>query len=111
MSLLYSLCSSSKGNCHFVGTPQEGLLIDGGIGIRVLDNGIGIPAAERHRIFDRFRRIPAGSQRTGATGFGLGLNFVQQVVRAHGGTVTVESDGSSFSRFTLTLPPPPAPAR
>lgn len=34
MSLLYSLCSSSKGNCHFVGTPQEGLLIDGGIGIR-----------------------------------------------------------------------------
>ena len=84
---------------------------DGSIGIRVLDNGIGIPAAERHRIFDRFRRIPAGSQRTGATGFGLGLNFVQQVVRAHGGTVTVESDGSSFSRFTLTLPPPPAPAR
>lgn len=34
MSLLYSLCSSSKGNCHYVGTPQRGLLIDGGIGIR-----------------------------------------------------------------------------
>ncbi len=34
MSLLYSLCSSSKGNCHFVGTPRSGLLIDGGIGIR-----------------------------------------------------------------------------
>ena len=34
MSLLYSLCSSSKGNCHFVGTPEDGLLIDGGIGIR-----------------------------------------------------------------------------
>lgn len=34
MSLLYSLCSSSKGNCHYVGTPQSGVLIDGGIGIR-----------------------------------------------------------------------------
>lgn len=77
---------------------------DGGTCLQIRDNGIGIPPAERDRIFDRFRRIPAGSRRTGASGFGLGLNFVQQVVQAHGGMVTVESDGCSFSEFTVRLP-------
>lgn len=76
----------------------------GGTCIRVHDNGIGIPPSERKKIFDRFQRISAGSRRTGVSGFGLGLNFVRQVVQAHGGTVTVESDGSSFSEFTVVLP-------
>lgn len=77
---------------------------DGSVLIRVRDNGIGIPAREQQRIFGKFERVASGSRATGASGFGLGLNFVWQVVRAHGGRVEVRSDGKSFSEFGVWLP-------
>ena len=77
---------------------------DGGVVIRVRDNGIGIPPREQQRIFGKFERVASGSRATGASGFGLGLNFVWQVVRAHGGRVEVRSDGHSFSEFAVVLP-------
>lgn len=77
---------------------------EGDVCLGVRDNGIGIPPSEQRKIFGRFERVQANSRRTGASGFGLGLNFVWQVVQAHGGTVTVESDGKSFSEFVVTLP-------
>ena len=77
---------------------------DGGSVIRVRDNGIGIAPRDRRRIFGKFERVASGSHTTGASGFGLGLNFVWQVVRAHGGEVTVRSDGRSFSEFCVQLP-------
>ena len=77
---------------------------DGGVVIRVRDNGIGIPPREQQRIFGKFERVASGSRATGASGFGLGLNFVWQVVRAHGGRVEVRSDGMSYSEFAVVLP-------
>lgn len=72
--------------------------------LSVRDNGIGISPRDRQRIFGKFERVASGSRATGAKGFGLGLNFVWQVIQAHGGNVSVQSDGCSYSEFRVMLP-------
>lgn len=73
--------------------------------IKVCDNGLGIPLKDQFRIFDRFERSAAAhSGKGGTTGFGLGLNYVQQVMLAHEGKVEVESEEGRFSEFTLCFP-------
>jgi len=71
--------------------------------IAVVDQGIGIPAAEQERIFERFYRVdPARSRATGGTG--LGLSIVKHIARNHGGDVRVLSTPGTGSTFTLRLP-------
>jgi two-component system, OmpR family, sensor histidine kinase SenX3 len=71
--------------------------------IGVIDQGIGIPAAEQTRIFERFYRVdPARSRITGGTG--LGLAIVKHVCVNHGGECTVWSVPGEGSTFTLRLP-------
>lgn len=71
--------------------------------ISVIDQGIGIPAAELERIFERFYRVdPARHRSTGGTG--LGLSIVKHVAAIHGGDVSVWSVEGQGSTFTLTLP-------
>ncbi len=71
--------------------------------IDVVDQGIGIPAAEQERIFERFYRVdPARSRMTGGTG--LGLSIVKHIARNHGGDVRVVSQEGVGSTFTLRLP-------
>ena len=82
----------------------SGTKTEDGTIVRVHDNGIGIPLSEQHKIFNKFERIASGSRKTGASGFGLGLNYVLQVVSAHGGMVKVESVEGSYSEFTLQFP-------
>lgn len=77
---------------------------NGNIQIKVGDNGIGIPLSQQMKIFGKFERIASGSRTTGASGFGLGLNFVWQVVQAHGGSISVESRKGYGSEFTVSLP-------
>ena len=74
--------------------------------IKICDNGLGIPVKDLARIFNRFERSVAAarSSKGGATGFGLGLNYVQQVMLAHEGRVEVESEEGRFSEFTLYFP-------
>ena len=71
--------------------------------VSVADEGIGIPAAERSRIFERFYRVDrARSRHTGGTG--LGLSIVRHVALNHGGDVNVTSREGYGSQFTITLP-------
>jgi two-component system sensor histidine kinase VicK len=75
--------------------------------ISVRDTGPGIPAEERARIFDRFYRGSLAEAGT-ISGTGLGLCIAQEIIRAHGGKLTVasEADGGG-STFTIWLPVAP----
>jgi signal transduction histidine kinase len=71
----------------------------------VVDDGPGVPVAERARIFERFVRLEEGRQRaTGGTG--LGLAIVYEIIAGHGGTVTVAETEGGGATFHLTLPLP-----
>ena len=76
---------------------------DGGfVSVVVRDDGIGIPARDVDRVFERFYRTD--SARKHASGSGLGLSIVRHVAGSHGGSVAVESVEGEGSVFTLRLP-------
>ena len=76
---------------------------DGRVDVDISDRGIGIPAGELRKIFQRFYRAGRDVQRT-AAGLGLGLFIVRNLVRRHGGRVVARSEGSGEgSRFVVTL--------
>ncbi len=69
--------------------------------ISVTDNGAGIPFEFQSRIFDTFVQVKSDR---GNGGTGLGLAICREIVRAHGGTIWVDSTPGRGSRFTFTLP-------
>jgi signal transduction histidine kinase len=76
--------------------------------LAVADTGIGILAADRERIFERFFRT-AIAARHAIQGTGLGLAVAKAIVDAHHGTITVDSDEGRGSTFTVCLPLRPVP--
>lgn len=74
--------------------------------LKVRDNGLGISEADQKVIFQKYERAAAAkrSRRNGASGFGLGLNFVDQVIKAHEGKIFVNSTEGEFTEFTIYLP-------
>ena len=71
--------------------------------VSVEDDGPGVPAAERERVFERFRRLDEARARD-AGGSGLGLAIVREVVAAHGGSVVLDSSPLGGARFVVRLP-------
>ena len=71
--------------------------------VHVVDRGIGIPASEQTKIFQRFYRVDRSRSKT-TPGTGLGLAIVKHLLILHGGAVRVESQPLSGSRFTVSLP-------
>ena len=71
-----------------------------GVVIAVNDEGPGVPAAERVRVFERFVRLPG---QTGV-GTGLGLSIVARVAELHRGSVAVENTATGGARFVVRLP-------
>ena len=74
--------------------------------LKVHDNGFGISDEDQKVIFNKYERAAAGrrTRKKGSSGFGLGLNFVQQVVEAHGGKIIVNSIEGEFTEFVIYLP-------
>lgn len=66
----------------------------------VADNGPGVPADQRERIFEPFVRLPRGRR----NGTGLGLAIVRRTIESHGGTITCDQSPTGGARFTLRLP-------
>jgi len=71
--------------------------------VAIKDSGIGIPASEIDKIFERFHRVQNGGGRS-QEGTGIGLAMVKELVKLHGGTITVKSKLGEGSVFTIALP-------
>ena len=71
--------------------------------LTIADNGIGIAAEYKDKVFDKFFRIPHGDTHN-AKGYGLGLSYVAQVIQKHQGTIVMDSQPGSGTTFTITLP-------
>ncbi|KAF2413581.1 two-component sensor histidine kinase [Microbacterium sp. B35-04] len=76
---------------------------DGQVLLTVDDDGPGVPAAERERIFERFVRLDEARARD-AGGSGLGLAIVRAIAEAEGGSVSVEDSPLGGARFSVVLP-------
>ena len=86
------------------GSVMVQLAIDGeDVVLAVEDTGIGIPAEDRERIFERFYRVDKARSRE-AGGTGLGLSIVHDIVLHAGGSIRLEENSGSGSRFLVTLP-------
>ena len=79
---------------------------DRNVYIKIYDEGIGIARSEMKTIFNRFERAAEHERDARKTrgGFGIGLNYVLQVINAHGGKVSVKSEKGKWSEFTISLP-------
>jgi signal transduction histidine kinase len=89
-----------SGGSHIV--RLEARSSDDGLSISVCDRGVGIREEERSRIFEKFYR-GGGDLARQVKGVGLGLNLVQHIVAAHGGTIDVDSREGEGSTFTIHL--------
>lgn len=71
--------------------------------LSIADKGIGIPALYQEKVFETFFRVPQGNEHN-IKGYGLGLSYVAEVVRRHGGQIQVKPNGQQGSVFIVKLP-------
>lgn len=88
---------SPAGGLIQVTAAQEGTQI----AVVIEDQGIGIPEADRERVFERYYR---GSNTSGIGGSGVGLSLVRAIVDLHNGTIALDTHEGEGSRFTIRLP-------
>jgi two-component system, OmpR family, phosphate regulon sensor histidine kinase PhoR len=99
-NLLDNAQKYSNGNVQ-IGLKTEN--VPAGLKVSISDKGIGIPAEHINRIFEKFYRVPTGNLHN-VKGFGLGLNYVKQVIDAHRWQISVSSRPNEGSTFSITIP-------
>lgn len=88
----------------FTGGISVGVSSDGADAVvTVSDTGVGVPAAETPRLFERFHRIENARARSNE-GSGIGLALVKELIELHGGTITADSTEGAGTTFTIRLP-------
>jgi signal transduction histidine kinase len=95
---------SPDGGLILVTVAQEGAQI----AVLIEDHGIGIPEADRERVFEPYYR---GSNTSGIVGSGVGLHLVRTIVDLHGGSIALDTREGDGSRFTIRLPTASADGR
>jgi two-component system phosphate regulon sensor histidine kinase PhoR len=106
INLLHNAVKFSPNGGEVVVGVREG---DGEVVTWVQDHGVGVPEAERARIFERFYKVDRARVR-GRGGTGLGLSIARHIVDSHGGRIWVDSREGDGSTFTFAIPTAP-PAR
>lgn len=99
-NLIENAVKYSGSSVHIV---VEGALQDGALTLKVTDNGIGIPAAEQGKVFDKFYRGSNLPDRS-LPGIGLGLSYVKLLVEAHRGTISLKSRPGEGTTAEITIP-------
>ena len=107
INLLHNAVKFSPNGGDIVIGVREG---DGDVVTWVRDPGVGVPAADQARIFERFYKVDRARVR-GRGGTGLGLSIARHVVESHGGRIWVESTEGEGSTFSFTVPMAPAPSK
>ncbi|MFZ2906207.1 MAG: HAMP domain-containing sensor histidine kinase [Cyclobacteriaceae bacterium] len=103
-NVIYNLLDNAIKYCNgnpliVIRTKQD----EKGITLEVQDNGIGVGEEHQNKIFQKFFRVPTGNVHD-VKGFGLGLNYVKQIVEAHRGKVTLESAVGNGCTFSIFMP-------
>jgi two-component system phosphate regulon sensor histidine kinase PhoR len=100
VNLLHNAIKFSPPGAHVTVGAQAA---DGVVTVTVADEGMGIPAADLDRVFERFYKVDKARQR-GMGGTGLGLSIARHIVEGHGGRIWVESEEGRGATFFFTLP-------
>lgn len=90
--------SSSKDTVRIHTENQNGTFV-----VSVKDNGIGIAPEHQHKVFKKFYRVPTGNVHN-VKGFGIGLSYVWQIIKAHGWKIELESEIEKGSEFRILIP-------
>ena len=107
VSLISRLLQNLLDNAVKYGRPNGSIWVslckrEGEIQLSVKDDGMGIPAEHREKIWQRFYQ--ADPSRSGDNGAGLGLSMVKKIAEIHGGYMSLTSEEEKGSTFTLHLP-------
>lgn len=103
-NVLYNLIDNAIKYCSE--SPDIGIAttnVNRSLCISVSDNGLGIAPEHQRKVFQKFYRVPTGNVHD-VKGFGLGLHYVMSVVKAHKGSIKLDSDLAKGSTFLITLP-------
>ncbi|WP_443937334.1 sensor histidine kinase [Pedobacter sp. MW01-1-1] len=103
-NVLYNLIDNA--NKYSISTPEITITTrntDKNLIIEIADKGIGMTKEHSKRIFDQFYRVPTGNLHD-VKGFGLGLNYVRDIVRKTNGSIKVHSEKDKGTRFEIILP-------